>query len=356
MKQHKIGFLIFSLNAGGIETYLLRFLQLYGNEIAAIVIVKNGEKGDLYDDFVKTSTNIILMKMDYLNIKAWLRLLRFFKRKKFDTVCDMCANFAGIPLTLALIAGVRKRIAFYRQSSHHFKLSTLNIFYSKFVNWLVYKNATAILFNSRHALNFYFENKIDNRCRVIKNGVNRELFEVSERKEDLRKYFGFPQNSIIIGHTGRVAPAKNHTTIMNVTNRICSENRNVLFVLAGNGTQHLPAQNGIVLLGHCSEIPKLLKTFDIYYFPSLTEGQPNALIEAMIAGLPFVASDIAPIKECVPENNYSQLVSATDVEASVEKIKEIIQNSDKNQYCCQEWAIETYDANKNMSLFFNELT
>jgi glycosyltransferase involved in cell wall biosynthesis len=341
--------------AGGIETCLLRFLQLFGSRLSVVVIVKSDDKGDLYNDYLKTGVEIIHLKTGYLNLKAWMRLYKFFRHEKFNTICDMGANFAGIPLTVARIAGVKKRVAFYRQSSHHFPATRLNIIYANFVNWLVYQNATTILANSRHALNFYFGKKTDNRCRVIKNGVNRELFEINENRDTLRTYFGLPKDKVIIGHTGRVTPAKNHQTIIEVARRICANHTNVVFVLAGNGTQDLCRQEGVIALDYCPEIPKLLKTFDLYYFPSVTEGQPNSLIEAMIAGLPFVASDIPPIKECVPEYNYAQLVSATDVDASVQKIEEIMMSNNKSNYCCKVWAMDEYDAQKNFNQFYNEL-
>ena len=353
--KNKLCFVLSSLMAGGIETYLLRFLRLYNHYFSVAVIVKKDEKGDLYDEYVKIGVKIISMKIGYFNANAWLRLYKFFKYERFNTICDMGANFAGIPLTIARAAGIKKRVAFYRQSSHHFTLTRLNVIYANFVNWLVYKNATAILANSHHALNFYFGKQIDNRCKVIKNGVNKELFEINESKDVLRKYFGLPADKIIIGHTGRVTPAKNHQTIIEVARRVCANNKNAVFVLAGNGTQDLPEQNGLITLGYCSEIPNLLKTFDIFYFPSVTEGQPNSLIEAMISGLPFVASGIAPIKECVPENNFSQLVPATDIEAGVQKIEDIINSIDKNKFCCKKWAIEEYDADRNFNRFYNEL-
>ena len=355
MKRHKICFLLFTINAGGIETYLLRFLKCYGHAISATVIVKNGEKGDLYDEYIKTGAKIVLMRMNYLNLKAWIILYKFFTHELFDTVCDMGANFAGIPLTIARMAGVKKRVAFYRQSSHLFPLTCLNVIYANFVNWLVYKNATAILANSCHALLFYFGKKMDHRCKVIKNGINRELFDIKESKDVLRKFFGLPADKIIVGHTGQVTPAKNHQTIIEVARSVCANHENVVFVLAGYGTQDLPEQNGLITLGYCTGIPELLKTFDVYYFPSVTEGQPNSLIEAMISGLPFVASDIAPIRECVPESHFSQLVEATDVEAGVKKIEEIIHAGDKSGYCCKVWAMEEYDADRNFNRFLSEL-
>ena len=57
--------------------------------------------------------------------------------------------------------------------------------------------------------------------------------------------------------------------------------------------QQMGLDGQIHLLGYRSDVLRILPLFDLYYFPSLTEGQPNALIEAMATGLPFVASDIA---------------------------------------------------------------
>ena len=356
MKRKKVCFLAVALNAGGLETYLLRFLRLYCPKILTTVMLKDGSTADdLYNDYIAAGANVVLLRMGYFNVKSWIRLYKFFRKEKVETVCDMGANFAGIPVTIARLAGVKKRIAVYRQSSHQFQVTKINLIYADFVNWLVYKNATAILANSQHALNFYFGKKIDGRCKVVKNGVNREIFDIKESKEELRTCFGLPADKIIVGHTGRVVLAKNHTTILNVASKVCAHNRHVVFVLAGRGTLDLPVRDGVILLGYCSEIPKLLKTFDLFYFPSITESQPNALIEAIMSGLPFVASDIEPIKECIPANYYSQLVPATDVEASAEMIQKIINKRNKNQYCCQEWATNEYDADRNFNLFYSEL-
>lgn len=354
MSNAKICFLVVSVNAGGVETYLYRFLSGYKN-ITPYVVTKGGGKGNLYDDYVESGAEIVPFKMGYCNIRSWFKLYNFFRQHKFDAVCDMTANFSGIPLTIAKLASVSTRIAFYRQSSHHFKLSIFNLAYANFTNWLVGKNATVILANSQAALDFYFLDKQDDRFKVIKNGVNQELFGFKQSKRELRKYFGLPLDKFIVGHTGRVAFAKNHETILKVAKEICSQNKDVIFVLAGNGTEKLPSQKGIITMGYCSEIPKLLKTFDTYYFPSVTEGQPNSLIEAMISGLPFVASNIAPIKECVPEQNYSQLIPPLDSEATVVKLNEIINSEDKSTYICKEWAILEYDAQKKFEEFYREL-
>lgn len=87
--------------------------------------------------------------------------------------------------------------------------------------------------------------------------------------------------------------------------------------------QQMGLNKQIHLLGYRDDVLRILPLFDLYYFPSLTEGQPNALIEAMATGLPFVASDIAPIKESVPPAIRSLLLPPCDSERAVKVIERI---------------------------------
>src|SRR5690606_15090444 len=88
----------------------------------------------------------------------------------------------------------------------------------------------------------------------------------------------------------------------------------------------LKRDKSIFLLENRKDIPKVLNAFDLYYFPSITEGQPNALIEAWIKGIPFLASNIKPIKDIVPEELYSYLSNPLDAEKQIIIINHLLKN------------------------------
>jgi len=351
-----ICFLVASLEPGGTENYLLRFLEYADTSIESVVISKSGKLGVLYPKYKNLkNVSIIPLKTGYLNIFSWIRIYLIYKKKHIDTVCDLTSNFGGIYLFLAKIAGIKKRVSFYRQSSNHFKESFLRLLYNKLVNRLVFKYATRILFNSKTAISFFFpySKKKDSRFEIILNGLETNLYLKQYNVVNIKQKIGIPEDSFIIGHTGRFNEAKNHKTILTVAEKLCNKHDDIYFVLCGRDTdsEELTSliskkglKNRIIQLGYRADIPKILKSFDLFYFPSITEGQPNSLIEAMVSGIPVVASDIEPVKDSVPEFIYSYLTPPLEDEQAIKLIERLYKTKDFAIFSkAQTWAIKKYD-------------
>lgn len=359
----KVCFFVTSLNSGGIENYLLRFLRHYESDIDATVYCKGDVFGELESQYRKFSNvRLIKSKIGYFNFKAYYALYNFLKKENFHSVCDFTGNFAGVIIWIAYLSGVKKRIAFYRGSSNHFNKTFFRVIYNRLVNILVLKYATTVLSNSKTALIYFFK-RTDKRFRVIYNGVDRNDLDVKDSKEQIRAEFGIPLNSFVIGHTGRVHYSKNHETIIKVANKLCKKYPDIHFLLCGKNTDielatlvDLEVKDQIHLLGYRSDIPRVLKALDIYFFPSITEGQPNALIEAIISGLPFVASNIEPIKETVPKEMIDSLVSPLDCNNFEKKLEEYFLNRNGHEFSSfKEWAIKQYNPREQFKKFYNEL-
>jgi glycosyltransferase involved in cell wall biosynthesis len=252
---------------------------------------------------------------------------------------------------------------FYRRSSNAFGQNPLKQFFNFCLNKLVYYNATKILANSRYALDYFHPNNYreTNKFRVIYNGLIAEKFQITKDMKELRRSMGIPENAFVIGHIGRYDKAKNHETILEVAEMLIKNDSAFHFVFCGLNTdsqafEELVKEKEIYsntnLLGISSNIPQILKTFNLFYFPSITESQPNALIEAMLADLPVLASDIPPIKEIIPENKQALLVKPTDVNQAVNRLMHLKENQEElEKYKMKQWAIEKFDANKNFKAF-----
>jgi glycosyltransferase involved in cell wall biosynthesis len=363
-KIPKACFLIPSVKSGGIETYLLRFLKHNPDFTDVTILVRNFHQGELMDEFKNTGAKIVFQPLGYFNFLNIIKYYKFFRDNQFHVVCDFNANFAGIPMLLCKIAGIKKRIVFYRQSSHHFTQTYFKVIYSNLLNRLVYNYSTDIFSNSRAAFEFFFQNKFekDPRFQIIRNGVNFEDFSGfnKQHKDELRKELGFPLTKFIIGHVGRFAKAKNHHFIIETAEELLKFDDNFFFVLVGNETEKLlPIINKknlskhFFISGYRSDIPNVLRCFDLFFFPSTTEGQPNALIEAMVIGIPIVASNINPIIECLPNNQLQCLISPTDVSAARDKIIQVQQETCDCNF--QEFARNNFNAESQFKKFRDSL-
>lgn len=354
-------FLLTELNQGGAETYLLRFLQKYSE--SNIVFCKSGKFGSLYKNFQDTSAVLFAGKLGYVSPLDYFKFYRFLKCKKIKTICDFTGNFSGIPLLLAKIAGVKIRIAQYRGAEDHFKPTLLRRIYNYLVKQLTYWCATKIISNSKAALDYFYPGiwRGNPKFQVIYNGVDiQTLLNVKSDKAVLRKEFGIPENAFVVGHTGRYNRAKNHDTIIEVAVRLCKKYPDIYFFLAGlnvdvaydERVKQEGLEKQIIMPGYRNDVPRLLYIMDVFYFPSVTEGQPNSLLEAEIVGLPIVASDIAPMKEAVPEPFVEKLIPPCDIDCAVSTLEKLYCSEKlRNEYICQKWAKKNFDGNTRFEEF-----
>jgi len=355
----KVLFLIKTPAAGGAETYLLRFIKFCPGNYT--VLCKGGNKGELEEEYINNCTLKTDLHIGYFSVSEYLRLFRYLSHEKFDCVCDMQGNFSGFVLLCAKLAGIPNRIAFYRESRNKFSGSFFRNLYKKVVTVVMEKCSTRILANSYEALNHFHPDWKKNiyKYQVIYNGFDSSIIS-NKTKEEMRKSLSLPSDAFVIGHSGRYCEAKNHEMIIKTAIRVCQNDNKVHFVLMGRGVKEhyqnviddKKLSDKIHLLGYRNDVLDVLRALDMFYFPSLTEGQPNALIEAMISGLPFVASNIPSIIETTPADAHNYLISPYNYDenykAIVNTIKKIRNNEVETYANCTR---EKYDAHKLFNQF-----
>lgn len=363
----KICLLLPGLNAGGTENYVLRYLRHFSHVDNYTIVVRSGCTGDLFKEYTKLPIEISYKPIGFLNPVRWYAFYTFLSKRKFDSLCDFNGNFGGIPLLIGKISGIEKRLVFYRRSSDAFEHSILKAMYNKLVNYLVYKCSTKILSNSHEAIENFFNYRSpdDPRFKVIYNGINFSELEIKYSKRHCQVVLGIDGRKHVIGHVGRYDPSKNHETIFRVARTIKSYRDDVVFVFCGRGTESLIFRDLLVkfdiddiclTLGVREDIPLVYHSFDLFIFPSITEGQPNALIEAMGIDLPIIASNIKPIKECTPDHVLHNLIDPYDVEKYCKTILGIIDGDlDIGDFQCGRFVREKFEADLNFLKFREQL-
>jgi glycosyltransferase involved in cell wall biosynthesis len=365
--RKKVLFILPTLHSGGTENYALRFCKYYQYEIDFYVISLYPHKGDLHTKFEELGVKLKYLSIGYLNPLKSVTYYQFLKRNNFDSVCAFNGTFAGIPIFISKFAGIEKRIVFYRRSSPAFNPNFFNKIYFYFAGILVRKFATSILSNSKAAFSNLFPNNVNlsNRFKVILNGVDPQLIHSSKTKDECRLRFKIPKDSFVVGHVGRYDPAKNHKFIFSCAQKLLSREKKYLFVFCGKDTDSEEFKSEItkfgliencLCLGLREDLEDVYKVFDIFFFPSVTEGQPNALIEAMLAGLPILASDIEPIKETVPVDFIPKLFPITDEDFVCKMVMKLKNNPElRSGFTLRDFAVLRFNPESRFVEFKHEL-
>jgi teichuronic acid biosynthesis glycosyltransferase TuaC len=161
--------------------------------------------------------------------------------------------------------------------------------------------------------------------RVIPNGVDLRKFTPVDRQQ-ARAELGLPQDGKILVYTSRLDEAKGLSYLLVALKMVLSHKGNCLLVLVGDGPykQHLEQdvtelslQGNVIFAGlrpH-TEIVKWMSAGDIVVQPSLNEGSPLPVYEALACGRPMIASRVGGIPELITSDDYGLLVPPADPEA-----------------------------------------
>ena len=163
------------------------------------------------------------------------------------------------------------------------------------------------------------------RLCVIENGVDIQqvLHEAaSPAGQRLRDSYSFNGRGPIIGSAGRLVPQKDPLTFVRAAARLLQQWPDALFVWCGDGElrgpmESLAAQLSVPLLltGHQENSAAIMQAFHVFVLPSLYEGLPFSLLEAMALGIPIVATDIIGIREVLGQQPAGWLAVPQDDEA-----------------------------------------
>lgn len=363
-----IAFIVTTLDSGGIENYLLRFLQFSTLKFRPIVICKSGRIGELEEKYRKISDiEIYPIAVGYVNLQSLFKVRKILKKNQVTAICDFTGNFSGNVLVLAWLISIPVRIAFYRGAAIRFKPTRIKLIYNSLMKALVSSFSTKILSNSVAALDYFYpkRNRHSKKFRVIYNGVDSSKFMNKYTKQEVRECLNVPKHAFLVGHLGRNDISKNIKLIGEVAKTLCHKYEDIYFILCGKGTKEfqeefsakLPSLSGRVIgLGYREDVDKVLQMYDVFIFPSIIEGQPNALIEAMITGLPIIASNITPIVETVPENMKENLIHPDDIKGFVEQVEKCYINERyRDKLIHKEWAVRQFNPEVLFNEFLSEL-
>lgn len=167
------------------------------------------------------------------------------------------------------------------------------------------------------------------KIQVVPNGIDVDELRVGKTREEVRGELGLEPDAMLIVEVARMTEQKGHRFLLQAVANLHHCVPKLRCLLVGDGPTRAALHRQVVqlhiapcvrFLGFRPDVPDLINAADIYVLPSLSEGMPIGLLEAMALGCPVVASAVNGIPEVVQHGVNGLLLPAGDVAGLTELI------------------------------------
>ena len=330
LKKNKIAFVLTPIDFGGAEKVCLNFLKNFRSvnfEIYPILLIRPWEDDNFFLNEIRNldysiftipvALNRALKENSFFRVlRCFKQLFAYLKQEKIDIIHTngYFADIIGIPVAKILKI---PHIAI----CHGYVSTDINLSFYNFLDRLFLRFSNKIIAVSDTIANQLFRSGIKKeRIRVIQNAVEikNDLKTTFKFRRDTKLSYGIDKE-IVIGYIGRLSEEKGIKYLIQAIFKLKTSGINIKLFVIGDGPQKkeiheiVKAQNildEVVFTGFQSNIEQWLSVLDIFILPSLTEGTPMALLEAMAKGIPVVASAVGGVPNVIKTNQNGILVPA----------------------------------------------
>ncbi|OGO42530.1 MAG: hypothetical protein A2W36_03970 [Chloroflexi bacterium RBG_16_58_14] len=262
------------------------------------------------------------------------RIYRFLRNHRFDII-ETFSHYANLlVLPLAWMASVPVRVG-----SHHGREANFPNLLNRLHSFIISSSITTCMVAVSQQVSSYAaleENIREDKIIVIPNGIqaadNRLL--APSQPVALRAELGLQPGAHLVCSVGYLTEQKGHRFLLEAIPLVIQKYPGTIFAIAGDGpllkelkgqAEALNLAGAVIFLGNHSNVADLLSLADIFVLPSLWEGLPIALLEAMGAGVAVVASQVDGVEELIVDNQTGLLVPPSDSQALSQAILRLLE-------------------------------
>ena len=269
-----------------------------------------------------------------ISLTRWLRShpveIVHTHRYKETVLGALAAKLAGVPALIRTVHGQSEPMRGWPRA----KLRT----YEALDRWTLRCFADRIIAVSRRMADSLRESGYARGTVVpIHNGVDLRKVRPARPRSHVRRELGVDPAAPLFGTVGRLVPVKGHAHFLRAARLILQSEPGARFLIVGDGplsselavsARHLGIDHACAFVGARTDVYDLVAAMDGFVLPSLDEGIPMALLEAMALGVPVVAAAVGGIPEVVAHRATGLLVDARDEAAVAEACLELTRDRD----------------------------
>jgi glycosyltransferase involved in cell wall biosynthesis len=310
---------------GGGESHLLDLVENLDKDLFEPVVLSFTE-GPMVDRLIAMGipTHVIHTTRPF-DISKWGRVKKLIEAEKFDLVhahgtrAHSNVSWAARQLRLPLVYTVH---GWSFHDNQKFPLKNLRVMGEKYLTAKASVNISVS--KSVHETGQqYFRGY---RSVIIPNGINQQKFDPARPMKDVRAELNIPRDAVLVLFLARFTEQKQPLTMIRSFAKAAAENETLRLLMVGDGEQKRDADalvaitdmsGKIIMQSFRQDVPDILAAADIYVLPSLWEGLPLGLLEAMAMGKAVIASRADGTKEVIHHESNGILVNVENLEEEV---------------------------------------
>ncbi len=333
----KICYIIGQLGKGGAERQLYELVKGIDKNKFNPVVISLSKGGYWAKEFRKL--NIQIIELHRSGNREFLRLFKIVKLlKAIQPTIVHTYMFSGN--SYGRIAAIITRVPIIIASERNLPvIGKDKNYYMICIDKLLAFFSHAIICNSFMASQSLIDVYSFNVEKVftVQNGIDISAF-VKETKSNLQKKLA----KKVVGTIGSLSSQKNQILFLDMAKIVIeSFNRmDLIFLIVGEGplrfklekySEDLGISNHVVFTGESDDIPNILKNIDVFVLTSLYEGMANVIMEAMLSGLPIVATDVGGNSELIIEDVTGFLCPSNDAKSLSDKVITLLNDEMKTK-------------------------
>jgi len=347
-KKIKILRIISRLAVGGSTYHAIVLTAHQDKEVFDCVLVR-GTEGETEGSMLEFARQKGLKSICYIpemereislkrDILAFWKLFCLIRREKPDIVDTHQSKAGALGRLAALLAGTKVTIHTIHGHVFYDFFGKLKSSLIVLVERLLARHSSLLVAVSENVRKEILAFKVGTPEKVITVPYGIELdkyLSIDGHRGELRRELGLSERDIVIGNVQRLVPTKGHRYLFKGIQLLKESAPEVRFVIAGDGemrgeleqlAEDLGLKENIYFLGFRKDVDNIYADSDALIFPSLTEGAPFAIIEALASARPVVATDVGGISELIDEGKCGFVVPAKDPRALTEALLKLIRD------------------------------
>ena len=313
----KILYGITKSNFGGAQRYVFD-LATETKKVGHVVTVVCGQRGKLVEKLEEEQVRVIMLgnlERDISliqEIKSFIEIIKILKEEKPDVFHINSSKMGGLGTIAGRLIGLKKIIFTAHGWAFNEPRPIWHKILIKFFVWLTIITSHKTICVSDEAMKQVSRWPfVRNKLVMIHNGVSE--FDLARRED----------KSFTVGSTSELHKIKGLDVLLTAWSKFI-KNREARLIIVGSGeeknrlenmAQKLGISGSVIFKGFVDNARLLLSDFDIFCMPSRSEAMPYGLLEAGLAGLPVIATNVGGIPEVIESGINGVLIPKEDSEA-----------------------------------------